>query len=184
MVTIEQVEKLREKANITYEEARQALDASGGDLLDAMIYLEQRGKVQAPANAGYYSHSRQEEQTGQARMDGDQDQAKGKDGETFSSLMGRFFRWCGMILVKGNTNTFEVTHRGEPIISVPVTILVVLLILAFWVVLPLIIIGLFFNCRYTFHGPDLGRTEVNKVMDSAAEAAENIKNDVAGSSKK
>jgi uncharacterized membrane protein len=88
------------------------------------------------------------------------------------------------MLVKGNTNTFEATRNGQQIISLPVTILVVLLILAFWIVLPLIIISLFFNCRYSFQGPDLGRREVNKVMDSAAEAAESIKRDVSGSAHK
>ncbi len=183
MVTIEQVEKLREKANVTYEEARNALDACGGDILDAMIYLEQRGKIQSPANDGCFKHSQQENQSEQEQAESEHGKRDTAQGETFSSLMGRFFRWCGVILVKGNTNTFEVSRNGSPIISVPVTILVVLLILAFWVVLPLIVIGLFFNCRYSFHGPDLGRTEVNNVMDSAAEAAENIKKDVSGSNR-
>lgn len=184
MVTIEQVEKLREKANVTYGEAKNALDACDGDILEAMIYLEQQGKVQSPPNDGQYRYGQQETLSAQENSGDEKDKGSQTSGESFSSLLGRFFRWCGMILVKGNTNTFEVSRNGTQIISVPVTILVVLLILAFWVVLPLIIIGLFFNCRYSFQGPDLGRADVNNVMDSAAEAAENIKKDVAGSNKK
>jgi translation elongation factor EF-Ts len=55
MATIELVEKLRQKANVTYEEAKEALEASGDNILDAMIYLERQGKVKPPQNGGYYS---------------------------------------------------------------------------------------------------------------------------------
>ena len=184
MATIEQVEKLRSKANVSYEEAKNALDACGDDILEAMIYLEKQGKVQPPPNEGSYSYNRAESESEQIHGTAANNSKSGSGGESFTSLMGRFFRWCGRMLVKGNTNTFEATRNGQQIISIPVTILVVLLILAFWIVLPLIIIGLFFNCRYSFQGPDLGRREVNNVMDSAADAAESIKRDVSGSSHK
>lgn len=40
MEQLEKVEKLRARANVTYEEAKEALEASNWDLLDAMVYLE------------------------------------------------------------------------------------------------------------------------------------------------
>ncbi|MDP4159978.1 MAG: ubiquitin, partial [Bacillota bacterium] len=55
MTTLEQVEKLCAMANISYEEAKAALDAANGDLLEAIIYLEKQGKVKAPTGGGYYS---------------------------------------------------------------------------------------------------------------------------------
>ena len=175
MATMEQVEKLKEKANISYEEARAALDACGDDILEAMIYLERQGKVKPPQNGGYYS-SRQEEPEKETA-----DESSRKDtqtGETFSQLAGKFFRWCGKIIEKGNRNSFEVRREEKVVIAVPVTILVVLVIFAFWIVVPLIIVGLFFGCRYFFKGPDLESTGMNRVMDSAASAAENLKNEV------
>ena len=48
MDELEKVEKLRSRANVTYDEARDALRACDGDLLDAMVYLEKLGKVDAP----------------------------------------------------------------------------------------------------------------------------------------
>ena len=45
MNDFEKVELLREKANVTYEEAKDALKACNGDMLDAMVYLEKLGKV-------------------------------------------------------------------------------------------------------------------------------------------
>ena len=44
-VTLEQVEALRARAEVSYEEARAALEDSGGDLLDALISLERAGKL-------------------------------------------------------------------------------------------------------------------------------------------
>ena len=49
----EKVEKLVEKAGVSYEDAKQALDASDGDLLDAMILLERSGKTRGPKNSTY-----------------------------------------------------------------------------------------------------------------------------------
>lgn len=42
MDNFEKLEKLREHANISYEETKQALENSNWDILDAMIYLEQK----------------------------------------------------------------------------------------------------------------------------------------------
>ncbi|MDO4514805.1 MAG: ubiquitin, partial [Lachnospiraceae bacterium] len=57
------------------------------------------------------------------------------------------------------------------------TLLVVLLLFAFWVVLPLMIVGLFFDLRYHFVGPDIRevKVDINRTMDDVADAAENIK---------
>ena len=44
-VTLELVEQLRQHADVSYEEARAALEHSGGDLLEALIWLERMGKI-------------------------------------------------------------------------------------------------------------------------------------------
>ncbi|MGE4283149.1 MAG: DUF4342 domain-containing protein [Clostridia bacterium] len=176
MATIEQVEKLREKANITYDEAKTALDASGDDMLEAMIYLERMGKVMPPQNGGYYNSKSQAECEKESKCNNGEKNTRNR--ETFSQGVGRFFRWCGRLIAKGNENIFEVRRNDQIIISIPVTILVLLLIFAFWVVVPLIVIGLFFGYRYIFRGSDLEKTGVNHVMDSAADAAENLKKEV------
>ena len=53
-ITLEQVERLREKADVSYAQAKQALEYSGGNLLDALIYLEEQGAIPRPQGA-YYS---------------------------------------------------------------------------------------------------------------------------------
>lgn len=176
MATLEQVEKLREKANVTYNEAKAALEACGDDLLDAVIYLERQGKINAPQGGGHYNsaggavHDKGQEEAGPAY--------NANRGESFSQLLGRAWRWCGMIISKGNRNSFEVRQHERSVMAIPVTILVLLLLCAFWIVVPLIIIGFFFNFRYVFKGPELEKTGVNRVMGSAANVADNIRQEI------
>ena len=49
MDEMEKVEKLRARAEVTADEARNALKACDGDLLDAMVFLEKIGKAKAPS---------------------------------------------------------------------------------------------------------------------------------------
>jgi hypothetical protein len=96
----------------------------------------------------------------------------------FGDVLNKIWRGFLRLVHHGNINHFEVFHHGQNVISVPTTVLVLLLIFGFWFVLPAIIIGLFFGCRYRFRGPDLGRDGINRAMDSAGETAENLKQSV------
>ena len=184
MVTLEQVEKLRERANIlganiSYDEAKAALEKTNGDILEAIINLEKQNRIQAPEGGGYYSSRNTQQST-----EGNSHEKKSKvesekiNGTSFGELTGRFFRWCGKIISKGNMNSFEVVKDGAKILTVPVTVLVVLLIFTFWITVPVIIIGLFFGYRYMFNGPDLGKENVNRALNSVSEAAEHLKKEV------
>ena len=62
MEQFEKVEKLRVRAGISYEEAKEALEANDWDLLDAMIWLEKQGKVSAPEQESYSTQTENEEQ--------------------------------------------------------------------------------------------------------------------------
>ena len=62
MDNLEKVEKLRERANVTYEEAKAALEENNWDLLDAMVALEKAGKTDSPRQEQYStSYDQQEE---------------------------------------------------------------------------------------------------------------------------
>ena len=48
MELLEKVEKIREKTGVSYEEAKAALEACDEDVLDALVYLENQGKIKKP----------------------------------------------------------------------------------------------------------------------------------------
>lgn len=176
MTTLEQVEKLREKANISYEEAKAILDSVNGDMLEALVKLENDGKVKPPVNNGVYSST----------DTGSQDHQEKKQyytppeehGMSFSQIMAKIGKFAGKLFNKGNANFLEVRREGKTILQMPLTVVVVLAICAFWVVIPLMIVGLFFNCRYVFVGRDIEKTPVNNAMEKVADTADSIKTEV------
>ncbi len=182
MVTLEQVEKLREYADISYDEAKTALENADGDILQALIDLERQGKVKPPQGGGHYSSGSVTVSSCDGKEEYKKEKAYSKCGNgeksAFSRNMKRFFSWMGEIIHKGNVNALVVEKNGDSMMRLPITVLVLLLIFAFWIVVPLLIIGLFFSFRYYFQGPDIKSTKVNDAMDSVANAAEEIKSDM------
>lgn len=177
MITMEQVESLRVYADVTYEEAKEALEACNGDLLEAVIYLEKLGKMATPPNGGTY-------RTEENKLIIDYRQAGGsvppdKEENSFSEQVGKLWRAVCKLVHKGNINHFVATKEERCVLSVPVNLLILSFMFFFWITLPMLIVGLFLNYNYKFVGPDLGKDTINNVMETASETAENIKKSVA-----
>ena len=77
--------------------------------------------------------------------------------------------------IMGFTITYRLNNDKE-IIRVPVIVLIVALIGAWGICVPLLIVGLFLSCRYSFDGKD-DLAGFNNAMDKAGQTAENIKNE-------
>lgn len=169
MTNFEMVEVLRDKASVSYEEAKAALEAADWDLLDAMLLLEQQGRV--PVQSCSYS-TREEPPL-------EEEQPRGHRGP--EGLRGAI-RHLGKVLRNliriGNSNHMVVSRNDEEIFSLPVTVCVILLICSVWTVLIAMGVSLFFGVRYSFRGPNLGRENINNAMNRVADAAENFKEEI------
>jgi len=166
-------------ANITYEEAKAVLDATNGDLLEAVISLEKQGKIQAPSGGGYFnSEKTTHSKDVPPHSNANENYHYNKSENSFGASVKKAGQFLLKVIHKGNINSFEVFKDAEVKASFPVTVLALLIILAFWVTIPLIIIGLFFNLRYRFVGPDFTSDTINNAMNSAADAAENLKKSI------
>ena len=174
MDKLEKVEKLREKTGVSYEDAKNALEACDYDLLDAIIYLEKLDKVKAPEVESFTTGA--EQQTSTEFEQAQQKYTNDCNKVTFGQMMDKFFKWCGKVLKKSVDSTFIVERRGQTMINVPV--LVIALILAFWVVLPLLVVGLFCECRYHFEGIGDINVNLNSACDKVADSVDNLKSDV------
>jgi len=56
-INLEQIDELRKRANVSYEEAKDALELCQGNLIEALVYLEKQNKVypdEKPCNAGNF----------------------------------------------------------------------------------------------------------------------------------
>ena len=160
---LEMVEKLREKANVSYEEAKTALEAANWDLLDAMVLLESEGKIHTDSTSNFTTK-----------------QPEKKVSAPDQSGRGMVRRLCDTLVSlinKANTIDLEVSRRSSPVFTVPLIALLLLLIFAFWFTIPIIVISLFFGYRYTFKGPNV-MDSINQAMEKAADAADSIRSGV------
>jgi len=178
MTELEKVEKLREKANVSFAEAKEALDNSGGDILEALIYLEANGKAVAPAGGGYFSGADmpiQTEYTNSNYYSANSGNSSNGSGESFSDLLKRFGAFCLRVFNKGLSNFLEATKGDQHLFSCPVLVVILLALIFPWIVLPLFVISLFCGFHYRFSGDDLGRDSVNSVMDGASNVVDDVK---------
>lgn len=176
-VTLEQVEQLRARTDLSYEEARDVLTQCGGSLLDALILLERRGRTKQPGAGGFYT----------TRPGGEAPEATDlvltkppQDGERphWTARLWAFTKELLLaalsLLQHSMSNHLEIWRKGDRLTSLPVLILIILVIAAFWIVVPVLIMGLFFGCQYRFAGPDLNRETIDAAMRRCSDAVHDI----------
>lgn len=170
MEQLEKVEKLRQRANVTYEDAKKALEACEWDMLDAMIYLEALGKVKDGGQTVYSTSY--DEQTQYVSV-ADKVNEQKNTGENWTQKLGRL---CKKAWQKSKDNYFCVGHKDEEIIRVPVWVFVLIMLFAWHVTLIVMVVSLFFDCHYSFAGKD-DLSKVNHFMAKANELAEKAKDE-------
>ena len=149
MERLEKVERLREKANVSYEEARAALEASNDDLLDAMVLLERQGKVNSPQQGGAFSTS-YEEQKEYIRV-----QDKVEEQKKAAPSFGKSIKRIVETVVRFVTHTsFHITRRERTLFTMPSWVFALILLFVWKVVVPVMAVALFFGVRYAFEGEE------------------------------
>lgn len=160
----EMTEKLRRKTGVSYEEAKAALEAADWDMLDALLYLESKGRLGADAAAGYTTRPKEERHFYTAGVP-----VSGK------SILERFFAVLSAFIKKCNGTTLEVHRRKRVVLELPVTVVLLLCILMFKWLFIAVVLSLFCGFSYRFCGE--GASDgLNSMMGKASKTAEDIIN--------
>ena len=176
MDNLEKVEKLRERANVSYQEAKAALEENNWDLLDAMVALEKAGKTNSPRQEQYStSYDQQEEYIPVIQKVIEQEERQPRPGKTIGGAIRKFFRIC-------RDNSFCINHRDSNMIRLPLLAAVVILLFTWKVAIPVMLVALLFGFRYSFEGKDELK-EANAFMESASNAAESLREGFTSSGK-
>ena len=172
MDELEKVEKIRKHADVSYEEAREALKESNGDLLDAIVYLEKQGKIKAPEQTSYTTNQTQQTQYADVPAIIRENEQKVNE-ESVGKKLGRFLKKVAKYL---NDNHLKVAHNEKTVINVPLWVAIIALLFAWWVLVVLIILSLFFDYKYTIIGTG-NNEEINKVMEKASDFTGQVKDE-------
>ncbi|KYH34537.1 elongation factor Ts, mitochondrial [Clostridium tepidiprofundi DSM 19306] len=90
-ITLEKIDIIRERVNVSYAEAKEALEASNGDVVDALIYIEEKS-------------NRNDE----------------KIYEEFHTTQGEFKQWLKDLVRKGNVSRIKIKKDDRVLIDIPV----------------------------------------------------------------
>ena len=170
MEMIEKVERLRERADVTYEEAKAALEEAGGDLLDAMVILERMGKVRGPARSSYSTEY--DEQKDYIRVRDKVEQQK-KSAPSFTHTFRRLIKTFFSFI---RHTVFIVTKEDSIIFTMPSWVLVLLLFFFWEAIVPVMVIALFFKVNYSFDGAQNVK-RANDILGKAGEFAQDVRNE-------
>ena len=169
MDNFEKVERLVEKANVSYKDAKAALDEAGGDLLDAMLILERQGKVNGPAKPEYVSGKEEQSQYKDV-SEAVQNSERTEKSSAFKGI-GDFFRKAFRYLAD---NSLKVMRKDNIIINLPLWLSAIIILFTWHVIWILVIVSLFFGFRYSIDGKNNSKV-VNDIFDQASDIAGNVK---------
>lgn len=190
MTNKEMVDKIVEKSGITREQAEQALEMHGGDLLDAMIYVERTYKNQNDFSSSSFSTN-----TGNSSYTDQDTQPVGSNRQPYTAPDSSFNQNSFNVnehkessfngKVFGDTvkdilnfligNGITISYKGKEFITVPIIVWVILFFSSISSLLVVMFITMFFNVSYSFKGNELGNSKINGVMSNIYMFAQNLK---------
>ena len=174
MEKLKLVDKLKNKANISYEEAKDALEKSNWDMLEAMLYLEAHGKVEKPSLSIFYTNESKESYNENGEEVNLKKDTNENNFENKNGFEGVFEAICKAIDTCNNI-FIEIIRNSRVILKIPFTVLIVLLFFAFWIVIPLMIIGLFFNMEFLVSYKKIDVDKINKVFKETSKVVKDVK---------
>ena len=165
MERLEMVERIRERANVSYEEAKNVLEENNWDLLEALTALERAGRMASG------KEEKQAEENRSATAEEPKD-TKPTEKEGLRDKIRCLIRYC-------SENEIQLKRKGEIILQVPLSIMLIILLLTWEVMLPIMVISLLFGVDYHFVGKE-NMEKVSEVLDRTEAAAAKVKEEIAG----
>ncbi|WP_072903974.1 hypothetical protein [Hathewaya proteolytica] len=185
------IRKLTENAAVTFEDAKMALESNDWDIIDAMLQLEDVGKVKSPDMKIYFTNDRNksfseivaccEEKSWQYYENKD----RKKYDERHEKTRSAFEKACKFI-EKCNGVFIEIKRREGSVLRLPITVVALLLIFCYRIVIPLVIVALLCNVEFSIDGEALGGNgdDINSLFNRAHCKAEKVRNNIRAKMKK
>lgn len=191
MEHFELVEKLVNTFGVSYEKAKEALESSNWDAIDAAIYLEkEKNSEPQPVKQEIPEEPVQEEQKPEEPKQEEPKESNepsgvntGTKGSTFNrntkSVMddlreegGKFFKTIWDFL---SLNSFVVKKAsGEVFLDIPIWLMALLLCAFFWAVVMVLGIVFIMGYRFSFKGPQLGKKKIKNTVEHVESVTEDF----------
>lgn len=153
MITFEQIEKLRELADISFEEAKAILEKYDGDIIKATVELEKQGKVR--------NHNKFKK--------------KSKQEKNFTTTLKDLFN-------KGQLTRFTIKRKEVVIVNLSINFMIILLIFGFHIFVIGLVLSLFNGYKIKIIKEKGHVVEVDEFVSKASENIKNVVNNMTNTS--
>lgn len=150
----EAAQRLADKFGVSVDRAHAALLLAQGDILDAALLLERESPTQTQRVSSWSTANGGEVPARPAPAPGSQGWER-----VWSIVKG--------IFLHPTANCLEVGYPGGGGLNVPILVLGLLLLVAFWITTLLLGLGWVLGCRFTLRGPEVDIPQANRVLDQA-----------------
>ncbi|MGV8145646.1 MAG: DUF4342 domain-containing protein [Alkaliphilus sp.] len=146
---LEQIDLLRKRANVTYKEAKEALELNNEDIVEALVYLEEGKKMK----------------------DESSENSKNKEGESLGKKINSFVKKCN--------KTKIVVSKGEnTVLNVNSTVVIIVGVCTLPVSLAVAALPFLTGHKITIKKPSGDEASINKVFDKATSAFNKAKEEL------
>lgn len=121
MINLENIDVLKDRANVSYQEAKEALELCDGNLVDALIYLEKSEKIRPERKAAH---------------------------ERFAESSKSFGEETKKVFSKMNAHRFMIQKNGETFLNIPSILALILILVTFPVSVVLMVLGVVFGFKF------------------------------------
>lgn len=166
-ITLEKIDNLRERANVSYKEAKEALEQNDGNMIDAIIYLECENK------------------TVYDRVKKETDRAKEKERinyrkEKYKSNTDDFLDSCKKLLKSLNETRVVMYNTDRVILDISMTVTIFAMVFAFPLTIAVFVLGLVFGNRFKIIRKDKKADILNQVLNKAAKVSQDVADNLKG----
>jgi len=145
-INLEQIDELRKRANVSYEDAKNALEQCEGNLIEALVYLEKQNKIKP-----------EEKPFNESTCNG-----------------SKFFKIVKKLVKKGNETKLIVKKEDTVVLNICVTLCIILSIVATPLVILALIFALATNHKIRIQKKNDENLEVNKIFDKMSVAVNKV----------
>ena len=96
---------------------------------------------------------------------------KGVQGKNFQGIFETVCRYiddCNNIII-------EIIRNNTVILKIPLTVVILLLLFTFWITIPLVIVGLFFDLEFYISAKKVNVDKVNKISSEISKSIKELK---------
>ncbi|GAU77988.1 DUF4342 domain-containing protein [Fusibacter sp. 3D3] len=148
-VSLEKIDMLMERANISYKEAKEALEKFDGDMVEALIHLEDAHKT-GPKNSNGNRDLRQEYRH-------HRQQCHQRPQNDFFEDMKKFFD-------KMHKTSFVIGKKGKKVLDIPLTVAAIIILLTLPISLILLVLPYVFGYKIVILDPKGSKVKVEDAF--------------------